>query len=715
MKTMTSISFLKGRRSTINQRARRRFLAALLLAIGLLPMLHSGVLAQVSERIITYQAQILKAGTVVPDGLYHLTASLYKDAEGNAMLWRSTYVAEVRSGIANLNLGEVRNGSVPLPEEGLDGPLYLGISVGRSAAEVGEEMRPLTQLTSSLNALSVADNSITKDKLNTSYVEKIIINGDTIDGRGSALKIDAGPGITIARTGTNRYHIGSIDTRVNVSGSGPAWTEDGNAITTTPGAFVGTSDNAPFELRANNSRVMEYTTAGGSVATLGGHPSNTIGGIGATIAGGGTTADPNDAQGGYSVISGGIANTAGDNATVAGGENNTALGNWSTVGGGQDNSTVQEYGVVGGGFSNELINTSTGSSVIAGGTENEIDGNESVISGGWTNVIDGDYSAIPGGLSLTIGNNSFGFNGFANPVNIVASPNTAYFGDVDVWLRSSDNDLGKLPNKLRFYQAPWVSGDWYTSFRAPIGLTANVEYVLPNAQGAANTVLTNNGSGTLAWTAAAGIAWALTGNAGTTAGTNFIGTQDDEPFEIHVYESGVNTHGKRRVMRFEPTAVSPNIIAGHNANFVASTKIGGTIAGGGENSFPNGVMDDYGSIGGGMANVANLGGTVGGGIGNEATGDYSTVGGGRNNIATATNSVIGGGKDNEAKVNGTTVAGGEDNRIDGVATFSTISGGSGNYMTGSNSVIGGGSLHWNRGESSFIGGGVRNQNTVRRR
>ena len=128
-----------------------------------------------NDRIITYQAQILKAGTPVPDGSYRVTASFYSDADGKTMLWRSTYVAEVRSGIANLNLGEVRNGtsslpSLPLPEVGLDGPLYLGISVGRSVAEVGEEMKPLTRLTSSLNALSVADNYITKDKLNTSVI-----------------------------------------------------------------------------------------------------------------------------------------------------------------------------------------------------------------------------------------------------------------------------------------------------------------------------------------------------------------------------------------------------------------------------------------------------------------------------------------------------------------------------------------------------------------
>ena len=47
------------------------------------------------------------------------------------------------------------------------------------------------------------------------------------------------------------------------------------------------------------------------------------------------------------------------------------------------------------------------------------------------------------------------------------------------------------------------------------------------------------------------VAWKLSGNTGTTAGTDFIGTNDDEAFEVHVYdEYGVVQEGTGRVARF---------------------------------------------------------------------------------------------------------------------------------------------------------------------
>jgi len=53
---------------------------------------------------------------------------------------------------------------------------------------------------------------------------------------------------------------------------------------------------------------------------------------------------------------------------------------------------------------------------------------------------------------------------------------------------------------------------------------------LPTMQGAANTVLSNDGAGNLSWNTVAGAAgaWTTTGNAGTTPGTNFLGTTDNQ-------------------------------------------------------------------------------------------------------------------------------------------------------------------------------------------
>ena len=56
----------------------------------------------------------------------------------------------------------------------------------------------------------------------------------------------------------------------------------------------------------------------------------------------------------------------------------------------------------------------------------------------------------------------------------------------------------------------------------------NVATSFPAAQGIANTLLSNDGSGNLTWVspATSTSGWGLTGNSATTAGTNFIGTTD---------------------------------------------------------------------------------------------------------------------------------------------------------------------------------------------
>jgi hypothetical protein len=58
-----------------------------------------------------------------------------------------------------------------------------------------------------------------------------------------------------------------------------------------------------------------------------------------------------------------------------------------------------------------------------------------------------------------------------------------------------------------------------------------VQYSWMNSQGAAGTVLTNDGSGNLSWALPNG-GWSLAGNTGTTPGTNFIGTTDNQDFVV---------------------------------------------------------------------------------------------------------------------------------------------------------------------------------------
>lgn len=134
--------------------------------------------------------------------------------------------------------------------------------------------------------------------------------------------------------------------------------------------------------------------------------------------------------------------------------------------------------------------------------------------------------------------------------------------------------------------------------------------------------------------------WSLAGNAGTTPGTDFLGTTDAAALEIHV--------GGARALRFEPAATSPNLVGGHAANTAAAGVHGAAVGGGGEAaSGANRVTDAFGTVAGGAANVAgnDAGGaldaawaTVAGGHANVASGAYATVAGGRNNVASGAHS-----------------------------------------------------------------------------
>jgi hypothetical protein len=163
---------------------------------------------------------------------------------------------------------------------------------------------------------------------------------------------------------------------------------------------------------------------------------------------------------------------------------------------------------------------------------------------------------------------------------------------------------------------------------------------------AANTI-------TIAVAPGTGSGWGLTGNSGIDPTTQFLGTTDNQPLELRVNGA--------RVLRIENAAGAtsgPNWIGGFSGNSVVADVVGAVLAGGGMYygfPYPNRVADDFGVVGGGMANLAGDPGTdasrfatVAGGNGNEATGFGATVGGGSGNKATGSRATVPGGSLNEA-------------------------------------------------------------------
>ena len=149
--------------------------------------------------------------------------------------------------------------------------------------------------------------------------------------------------------------------------------------------------------------------------------------------------------------------------------------------------------------------------------------------------------------------------------------------------------------------------------------------------------------------------WLLTGNGGTTPGTDFLGTTDNEPLIFKVNGG--------RVIRLEPTASIPNVIAGAESNEVTAGVVGAAIGGGGSSGAnTNRVTANFGTVAGGAGNRAGEGA-------GPAEGDYATVGGGQDNVASGDDAAVSGGLSNHASGDWSAVPGGWGNAAGGNYSF----------------------------------------------
>jgi hypothetical protein len=266
------------------------------------------------------------------------------------------------------------------------------------------------------------------------------------------------------------------------------------------------------------------------------------------------------------------------------------------------------------------------------------------------------------------------------------------------------------------------------------GLSGSVTLTVDFAgTGAANTVARSDHHHNTSY-------WRLTGNSGTNA-SNFLGTTDNMSLTIAVSSTAA--------LRLLPGSIAPDLLGGHISNTINSGVSGAVIAGGGNSNLPQRVTDDYGTVGGGLANRAGnadnsysnalyatvsgglnnvasateatigggvsnnataLGATVSGGALNEANGSNSTIGGGLNNTTALTATVIGGGENNTASGRHNVIAGGLDNSTSGV--YAVVGGGRLNTATGNSAVVSGGYDNTANGEAAAVGGGYQNTATT---
>jgi hypothetical protein len=173
--------------------------------------------------------------------------------------------------------------------------------------------------------------------------------------------------------------------------------------------------------------------------------------------------------------------------------------------------------------------------------------------------------------------------------------------------------------------------------------------------------------------------WSCTGNSGTSPGTHFVGTKDNQALELRVNAT--------RALRLEPTGSnSVNVVAGYGGNWVKPGVVAATIAGGGAGNYAgaaytNRIEADAGTISGGGGNTI-LTGSI-----------YATIGGGvLNSIqSNAPHAAISGGSLNSIGVGatGAVIGGGVGNSIGTNAAYAVIPGGASCVATGAYSFAAG--------------------------
>jgi hypothetical protein len=533
--------------------------------------------------------------------------------------------------------------------------------------------------------------------------------------------IGAGEGNTISAVrgtvGGGSFNVIAASSDNSTIGGGYGTNIRSNSDRSTIGGGMSNTINPSASIGTIAGGFQNTIDTSATIATIGGGENNRNASSQSTIAGGESNVITSGST--RSTIGGGMRNyiaTSSGSSTIAGGETDTIQSSQSAIGGGSNNviGTGSTQSVISGGASNRIGNTSAGGT-ISGGTNNAIGDNVRL-------------SAIAGGRGMTLnGRGSFGFMG-GNDVGThnmtIAATDVAVFGNTDLWLANNDN----APSQLRFYSDYNTSGAFpntakYTSFQAPTALAADIQYVLPGTSGNVGDQLTVSAIAgsqvTLGWAGAGGATpWSITGNTGTTPGTNYIGTNDDQAFEIHIGNSvSSGTDGRGRVMRYETNATSANIIGGYRANSITAGVTTATIAGGGQNGAANTIASNCATISGGRGNTigassinatiaggvsnavtASAGnGTISGGLGNViVSGDHTTIGGGFNNrINTgAFGVVIGGGTNNQVSSHTSVIGGGNGNIINTSSQFSTITGGNSHSIGSSSfeSVIVGGTV-----------------------
>jgi hypothetical protein len=447
------------------------------------------------------------------------------------------------------------------------------------------------------------------------------------------------------------------------------WQLGGNAGTISGANFLGTTDSQPLELKVNGGRAIRLEPAPETPNLIGGVGANSVtpGVRGATIAGGGLPAFPNEITADFAAIGGGTFNVAGAPwATIAGGRDNRARSESTTVAGGFRNSiqTNSNFGTIGGGVLN-LIQTNSASATISGGAENVVETNATfaAIGGGLANVNQphSPYGTIPGGWRNQVGPGSTAATVGGGENNRATANHATVAGGLNNLNSGPGATIGGGNGNVTFANDTVIGGGFFNTisnnaFSSTISggrenlIRAGSEFA--TVGGGLGNVADGYHATVAGGTAnqALGFASSLGGGQGNVGSSDWVTISGGLNNSISTNSNNSTISGGWQNQIGANT--SQGTIGGGAQNRMGGSSYGSTIAGGTDNQVQNNAW--RATIGGGAYNsiAAIFSGTVAGGTSNQLT-------------ATASQSVISGGQSNTITAQWGTIPGGRNNAVSG--------------------------------------------------
>ncbi len=512
----------------------------------------------------------------------------------------------------------------------------------------------------------------------------------------------------VATGGTAGQVLSKIDgTDYNTQWITPAnndWGLTGTAGTTAGTNFIGTTDAQDLVLKRQSVEGVRLATGGAVLAT-----GNTTTGV-TPASGTGTRMMWIPAKAAFRA--GSVTGTQWDNANV--GTNSVAFGQNSTASGvnsaafnnsfatgtnsaafGQNNTASGDFSAVFGINSNASgSGFAAGHSVSASGPDGSVALGRQAVASAKTSIAIGESVFAGGDRDVAIGNQSQATGGqsmaLGNYVRTNNNTGAVIIGDNSTTTPTNSTTANQMT--MRFAGGYRLFGDSSATVANALTYTnttlSTPTLVVRNGAGTAGQVLTSiDTNGTANWVTPTSSGWGLTGNAGSNATTDFIGTTDAQDLVL-----------KRQSVEGVRLATGGSVLATGN------TTTGVTPASGAGTRMmwiPAKAAFRAGSVTGTQWNNANIGAnSVAFGENNIASGP-SSVAMGRGNTANAGEPSAAFGSGNTASGNWT-FASGIDNTITSNANFGAAFGQE-NTMTGNNSLICGD--HSSAGHSSYVFGG----------